>query len=218
MVVAIPLATQTQYSELKYALRSIEKNLPEMEVVIIGAHIPDWLHNITQIIIPDIPGRKQLTIRRKIFAALTYSDRILFSNDDIYFLKPVNPETLPYYTKTITLTKETEGGVRPLRKTLEAMGKPINHYDCHYPIVYERTKFCELEMFPADCIIKSMYGNYHELPPEPIQDCKIDRKATPEMIRSMVKYFPCLSTGPIGLPSVLKVLEEIFPNKSKYEL
>ena len=96
MIVCYPLTTQLDYTELRYSLRSIEKYLQDVEeVIIVGDNLPDWINNVTQIILPDIKGKKQLSIRRKILAALNYTDEILFMNDDVYFLKPSND--FPYY-------------------------------------------------------------------------------------------------------------------------
>lgn len=216
MVVAIPLLPQSDYTELKYALRSIEKYLPDMEVVIMGTMVPPWLCNITQIQVADIPGKKQLSIRKKVLAALNYTDKIFFSNDDIFLLTATDPHHYPYYSKG-SLLKEPEAGAQPLRETLTKLGKPLHHFDCHYPIVYEKQKFEALEAFPSSCIIKSMYGNYHHLTPTVIQDCKVVSKTSEQHIRSMLSFLPCLSTGPHGLPYALPYLKALFPDKSKFE-
>jgi hypothetical protein len=217
MVIAIPLAAQTDYTELKYCLRSIEKHLPEIEVVIIGSIIPKWVHNVTHIRVPDIAGRKQLTIRKKLWAALQYSNEILATNDDIFFVCDSDPKSYPYYYGK-DLIGEPEAGAKPLLRQLSKLRKPVKHFDIHYPIIYERSKFLELSIFPSECIIKSMYANYHEIEGVKSSDCKVNKKINPEMVESMVKHLPCISTGPYGLHTVLPILEKLFPDKSKYEL
>lgn len=217
MVIAIPLAVQTDYTELRYALRSIDKYLPPLEVVIIGEHIPWWLHNVTQIAVRDINNKKQLNIRKKVLAALEYSDEIFFTNDDIFFMCSADPYNYPNYTNG-ELIKQAEPGAKQLAKKLEEMGKPTRHYDCHYPIRYDQ-RFKELTMFGSGCILKSMYGNYFELEATEVQDCKINRKVSEAVLRSMTSFMPCVSTGPVGLPYLLPVLEEMFPDKSiKFEV
>lgn len=216
MTVAIPLAKQGDYRELMYCLRSIEKNLPPCDVIIMGDFIPDWLTNVTVIQVPDIPGRKQYSIKTKIMAALEYTDEIFFTNDDIYVLKPVNPETYPYYYSGVLKTVR-ESGTKPLEDTLKAMRKPVKHFDVHYPIVYRKDFKEAVEAFPAETIIKSMYGNYLGIDGVEIPDCKVLREMTPEMVRRYVKDKGCMSTG-THLKSALVVLQEYFPKPSKYEI
>lgn len=223
-VIMYPLQVQLDYTELKFSLRSLEKYIQEpFEVVIIGEILPGWITNITHLKLKDIPGRKQLSIRRKILAGLEYSDEVFFMNDDIYLLNPANTANYPfYYSGDLSTIGETGG--RLLMDQLKAQNKPILHYDIHTPIIYERAKFKELEVFGADCIIKSMYCNYHEIEGRYCVDMKYNKKQDSESIKQEIRHWmwvndqPCFSTGPQGLLSVLPVLENLFPNKSKYEL
>ncbi len=215
MIVVYPLTVQQDYTELKFSLRSIEKFLPECEVVIVGDYIPEWLTGVTQIHLPDVPGRKQLSIRRKILAALEYSEEIFFMNDDLFLLKPMTE----FYYWHGYLKNYSEAGSKPLEKQLEAMDKPTYHYDGHYPLIYKRNKFKEAsEHFTDDCIIKSMYCNYHRVTTSVFApDCKILRKTKPEDIKKFIEDKPCFSTGVYSLPSALPILENLFPNKSNFE-
>ncbi len=215
MTIMYPLVVQSDYTELKYSLRSIEKYLPGPEVIIVGSYLPDWIRGVTWIRLNDIPGRKQLSIRKKIVAALEYTPDIFFMNDDIYLLKPI-PKNYPYYC-TGNLITQAESGAKPLMKQLEEIGRPIKHFDNHYPIRYEKDKFSELQIFPAECIIKSMYCNYHNISGTEMIDCKILNKTTQEAIEAMANNLPALSTGPAGLKYVLPVLDKIFKQKSKFE-
>lgn len=217
MTVAIPLTVQIDYSELKYSLRSIEKYLQQpYEVVIIGNVIPDWITNITQISLPDVPGKKQFSIRRKILAALEYADEILFLNDDLYFLQPATE--FHYYWHGM-LKNYSETGTRQVEKQLQAQGRPVKHGDGHYALVYERDKFREAsENFTEDCIIKSMYINYHNIEGVFAPDCKLLRKMKPEQIKDFIKDKPCFSTGIYSIESALPILQELFPLASKYEI
>lgn len=216
MIVAYPLTVQSDYTELKYSLRSIERYLPGLEVVIIGSYLPNWITNVTWIRLGDVPGRKQLSIRRKIMAALEYGPDVFFMNDDIYLLKETDPTSYPYY-RSGNLIKQAESGAKPLMKELEAIGKETKHFDNHYPIRYEKDKFSGLEMFPAECIIKSMYCNFNDIEGKEIVDCKILNKTTEEAVQVMANHLPAISTGPSGVKYVLPVLNKIFSQKSNFE-
>lgn len=215
MTIVYPLTVQQDYTELKYSLRSIEKYLTDFEVVIVGNMIPEWLTNVTQIELPDIPGKKQLSIKRKILAALEYSDEILFLNDDIYFTKTVTE--FPYYYHGY-LKHYSESGSKPLLKQLESINKPTKHWDGHMPIIYKQDFKEVSKNFSDECIIKSQYCNYLEIEGEFIPDCKLVRKTNLEEVRAFIADKSCFSTGVYSLNSALPILEKMFPSPSKYEI
>lgn len=215
MTVAYPLTVQPDYTELKFSLRSIEKYLTKpFKVLIIGNHVPDWLTNVTQIQIPDVPGRKQLSIRIKILAALEYAKEILFMNDDVYLL---HPGCFPYYFHG-ELKNYSEPGSKALYEQLVKSGKPAKHFDGHYPLFYNRD-FKEMSKnFSGDCIIKSMYCNYMGIEGTFAPDCKLIKATKPELVREFIKDKSCFSTGVFSLSGALPVLNELYPNKSKFEI
>lgn len=209
-----PLYPQSDYTELRFSLRSFEKYLKPTEVIIGGVHLPEWITNVTQIKIKDLPGRKQLNIRRKIYAGLTYTTEFLFSSDDVYLLKPYK---LAYYSSG-TLKKQGESGARICEEKLRQLGKPEKIYDVHCPIFYRQDFKTVMENFPAGSVIKSAYGNFLELDSGPMWDCKVDKKIDADKIKNWIAERPYFSTGPAGLSSAFPILQELFPKKSKYEL
>lgn len=214
MTICYPLATQIDHTELKFSLRSIQKFLsPPFEVVIIGTQLPGWLTNVTVIEMGDIPGRPMLSVRKKILASLNYADEIFFMNDDIFLLRKYN--TKVYYSSG-SLKGKAESGARPLCEQLEKLNKPLSYYG-HYPAVYKKDFVRVMEHFTDDCITKSAYLNYLEVESKEVPDCKILKPMKPDVIREWIKYRPCFSTGIQSLPSALTILQELFPEPSKYE-
>jgi len=216
MIIVYPLAVQKDYTELMFSLRSIEKFIPvPYEVLIIGEYIPDWLINITWIDLGDIPGKKQLSIRRKILAGLEYAKEILFMNDDVFLLQPATE--FPYYWNG-SLKTYSESGARPLQKQLEAMGKTFKNFDGHYPLIYDQRFKEASEHFTQDVILKSMCCNYLGVEGIEFPDCKLIKKNDIKNPAEFINGKPCFSTGEYSLKSALPLLKQLFPNKSKFEV
>ncbi len=214
MTIAYPLKSQSDYTELRYSLRSIARYLPNLEVIIIGEKLPVWITNVTLIKVEDITNRKQLTIKYKILAALEYSDEIFFMNDDVYLLQP---PTYGYYYHG-DLISVGESGARPLLTQLKAMGLPTKNFDGHYPLVYRRDFGKILEKFAHDVIVKSAYCNYLKIEGEYVPDNKLISQKTEQDIKGFIHGRPSFSTGTTSLPKTLPVLHELFPSKCRYEI
>lgn len=215
MKIMYPLANQFDYEELRYSLRSIEKFIDYDEVIIVGDYIPEWLINVTQIHVSDIPNKKQLSIKKKILAALEYTKEFLFMNDDMYFLKPVTE--FPYYYKGY-LKHYTEAGSKQLEKELELIRLQTKNFDTHYPLIYDRSFKVVAQQFSEDTIIKSMYCNYHEMEGVFLPDCKMVRETSNQDIREFIKDRFMFSTGIYSIDKALPVLAELYPKKSIFEL
>lgn len=215
MTAVYPLTVQADYTELRYSLRSIAKYLKPKKVIIIGSHIPHWINNISHINLPDVMGRKQLSIKNKIVAALHYTDEILFLNDDIYLLEPAKKFSYFYHDD---LDKNNESGAKQLLNELQAMGKTTKNFDGHFPLIYKRDFIEAVKNFSDDGIIKSMYCNFIGIEGMMTADCKIMTERKIGVIKEFIKGRSCFSTSPVSFKSVLPVLYELFPEESKYEI
>lgn len=215
MKIMYPLANQFDYEELRYSLRSIEKFIDYDEIIIVGDYMPEWLINVTWIDVSDIPNKKQLSIKKKILAALEYTKEFLFMNDDMYFLQPVSE--FPYYYKGY-LKHYAEAGSKQLEKELEAKKWPTKNFDTHYPLIYNKYfKLAAME-FTEDTIIKSMFCNFLEIEGVFLPDCKMVRETSNQDIREFIKDRFMFSTGIYSIDKALPVLAELYPKKSIFEL
>jgi hypothetical protein len=214
-----PLFPQKDYTELKYSLRSVEMFVKKpYEIIIVGSHIPEWLTGVTQIEFPDVPGQKQLSIRRKILAGLQYAKKpVFFMNDDHFLLRETDIKKYPYYYYG-TMFKIRESGSKPLIDRLKELKKPDKHFDIHTPIIYNEDFGQVISNFPDACILKSAYCNYLEIEGEPITDFKVMKDMSLDIFEKLIKDRPCFSTGPSGVKSALLYLKKKFPNPSKFEL
>ncbi len=217
MTVAIPLRHQLDYTELKYCLRSVDKYLPPVEVVLIGNSIPWWITGVTQIVLPDSNRSRNASVRRKILAVMEYvKDDIFYMNDDFYLLRPADPAKFPYYTSGV-IDHLGESGALQLAKELSELGKPTRYFG-HYPCIIKTDFRYLMENIHMDSINKSGYCNCIEPPTVEVSDCKINVQMRPAEVRAFIQNRSSFSTGERSLKSCLPILEELFPEKSRFEV
>ena len=167
--------------ELKYSLRSIEENMPEGRVWVVG-HRPIWY--IGDFISVDDIGGKFDNIRNCIKTVSEHSeisDDFVLMNDDFFALRPINKlnnyhggllenkimrykelRMAPKYIRLLELT------LKQLKES--GINNPID-YDIHIPMTINKTMLKDainLAFFP-----RSAYGNLAKLEATKITDVKI---------------------------------------------
>ena len=209
-------------NELRYSLRSVEKNVTGVRKVFLVGQKPSWVKNVVHIAFPDDKSIADENIRFKVLAACSdkrISSDFLFMNDDHFIMKPVEAEKFPYYYADIFKTYLRRGDQYGLRcrnshRYLIDNNYSTLFYDIHYPIVYNKKKaeqiFSGLKPKYSGYILKSLYGNMTKPISTKIVDCKFD--GTPK------ETMPCFSTLPIISEKSKLFLQTKFPNKSKYEV
>jgi hypothetical protein len=234
MDVVIPLGSGSRWkdNELKFALRSIEKHLKGYDKIFIVGNCPKWLQNVIHIPCPDIPGRKEFSIFSKIMKAVEDergSEDFVFSNDDIFFLKDIHVNDFKYWYEGTLGEKyeKTHGHYKgAIFNTMNVVyDKGDEKYcDIHTPIIYKKftVKFLSTPDFfdwSKEYVIKSFYSAYFGTDFEFMPDLKINMAMSYELIKAKIKDRLFLSIGTYGVcPAMTKVLTELFPNKSKYEI
>lgn len=217
-------------NELRYSLRSIEKYLKHKNIFLIGEK-PEWAQNLTHIpAIDPYPMNKERNIFSKIMVACKDSrvtEDFLFINDDHFLLQPM--KDIPYYGNgTIEqflkrrVTTYTMSAYNT-KKALQAKSLPTNYFDIHAPIIYNKQKFLELQAYDWNIkkgyVIKSLYCNTHNIAPVPYSDCKLQIPTNEEAIKEKIKGRAFFSIGDGAINTNLRnVMEELYPEKSSYEL
>lgn len=216
--------------ELKYSLRSIEKNLPGHNVVVIG-YKPSWYCG-DFIPVEDI-GNKFLNISNCLAYACNtpaISSNFVFMNDDFFLLKPL--KRIPkmhggYLSDKIdeyrSLVGSSNAYISLLSKTnmkiiSKGIDRPID-YDIHVPMQFNKKKL--LSVMINGYLPRSMYGNLFSVGGRAMADVKKYNprsrlsKRSPSMedqslvfISSDDQSFETIKNG---------ILLEMFPEPSKYE-
>ena len=208
--------------ELKYSLRSVEKNVKEFDVTVVGI-IPDWVKagSLQYIPIPEPSGNRLFRVAAKIAAALPYMpDNFIHMADDFVLMEPIDFfETI--YTGTLKqkLAMEQSGGYNSVhlkaeQNTLEAFidtEKELLDYDAHAPFPMCRDfAFSMFAAFPVwkDMQWKCVYGNMFEIGGIQGPNAKIETWAG-------WKY---LSLCEYPNPETQKLMHETFPEPSRFEI
>lgn len=234
--IVIPLGpTMDNHEELRYALRSIEKNVKNYRDIWIIGELPEWITNVKNIPHSDDwhPKWKERNIWKKICAACInreVSDDFTFFNDDHFILSEIDATDYPYYYKG-SVSKSIRENRSVYRKTMThtvnfllSRGFQNRNADTHCPIIYNKKKF--LNSFnhtdfntPYGYGIKSIYCAVNRVDMVLYPDCKIKEKETYDEVVKKAEGRHVIScydgAMQIGFGEFIR---EMFPEPSKYEL
>ena len=215
--------------ELRYSLRSVEKNFPHKRVVFIGGK-PMYCNPDKQIVVNQKGATKWDRVRamlKQIAETDDITENFVLFNDDFFIMEPVT-ELPPYRYGTLQelcqrIERKNKG--RPTKytlslektiKALEEKGLPTINFELHMPILLNRGKLLEvIERFPEVKGTRSLYGNSYLVSfSKPMKDVKIFGSKT---VPSEGQLF--LSTDDVSFANgeVGRFIREAFPDKSKFE-
>jgi hypothetical protein len=224
-------------NEIRFSLRSVEKNLKGIRKIWIVGEKPEFIRNINHIPFPDeLANNADGNIIRKVLRVCqeeTLTDNFLFINDDHLILKPVMAIDIPPYHKGDLRTFNKEffeanfwrGRLWRTMIILLAKGYPALHFDCHTPMVMNKARFPEvISNFDFEKQIgytmKSLYGNLVYPDAAQINGEKevLFRPYILNDIIEKVKDKTFMAFNDEGLKIPLKTwLYLNFPDQSKYE-
>lgn len=214
--------------ELRYSLRSLEKNLPEGSVWLVGGK-PDWYRG--NYIPVESTGRKQenaINNLRTITESDKISEKFVLMNDDFFVVKPVT-DIKTYHGGNLMDRIKLRREITPRSKYPELLLKAyralqrrgiqdILDYDLHVPMIM--TKSGLKQALNMGTQWRSTYGNLHNVGGTQIEDVKVYNTATLVEISydiDNLKY-EYLSTDDSSFLFVWeKILKDMFPDPSSYE-
>lgn len=225
---AVYLSKDGENPELRYSLRSLEKNVPHDNVWIFGG-APTWLNPDTTLHVrsPQQPTPYAST-RRHLKAVLenpAVSDPFLLMNDDFYAMQPVGIVP-PMHRGLMSTVLENSRSMTPWFKGLQGTMQFLIHslkiteplsYDLHVPLVVGKREMLEAlhlsKRVKADAIhLRSIYGNFAEIGGLAVDDPKVHRRGDP------FPRGPWMSSGPDTYRTTVEpVLRYLFPDSSTYE-
>lgn len=239
-----PLANTSKWNdnELRYSLRSLVHNFPDLEQVWILGHCPDWLTGVNHLPVPSPYERNKDAnlINAILFACLEpeLSDEFLFMSDDQVLLKPMRPADFrPWWVEDMAGIKTWGTNRYKMRlkatfERLQSQGYSTYNFEGHVPYIHKKELFPRMMYaqnygYGYGYTINTVYFNQWLKPNEfpDFQNLQVNKvragffQALPlgqEAERLAGKTF--LSYDDSGLTSGLKAtLQRIFPEPSRFE-
>jgi hypothetical protein len=237
--VVIPLGkgSRADNAELKYALRSLAKygrNLGKVFIIGEKPEIMNWSERLVHVPFVERHGA-YINVWEKLFFASQddrISERFLFTNDDIYVMKPFDAGDVPYYCRPRELSQMPFANMvfaeiprtyqKMMRRTLEALNRrkmTCYHFGTHQPVNFEKSKVAETfaefatELYSNKGLsFRCCYGNQHQVErivnPTVVLKKIVDRKFT---------KFAVASHEVLEKSALIDWLEGLFPMKSEFE-
>lgn len=233
--IVIPIGkSKTDYLDLRYALRGIEKHVMNYREIVIVGEKPSWIQGVVHIPHSDDADRKwkERNIWNKFMASCLVSEiseSFLATNDDIFIIEDIDATTYPYYYKgtcyeaMLSNTSFYRATMAHTKSFLERRGFKDINADTHTPIIYNKKEFLntfeeENWLTPWGYGIKSLYCAINKKPMTFMEDCKISKKVTLEEVERLAKGRHVLSCTDAAIKTGLKeFLDNKFPEKSSYE-
>lgn len=177
--------------ELRYSLRSVERNFPHRKVWIFGAK-PEYIHPDEFVPIRQIGTTKWEKVRNtleKICETRGVSEDFFLFNDDFYINNKVEEYQPIYdgdiyrhiveieernYDKPSVYTAQLRRMVKELRRAVPE--SPMLNYAVHMPMLINKTKALEVLRRFQSPMFRTLYGNYWRIGGIDIADGKIVRR------------------------------------------
>ena len=217
----------TMTEELRYSLRSIEKNFPHRFVWFVGGQPkglkPDKLLRHTQ-----FGANKWLKIKSSMLEVVKQeelSDEFFLFNDDFFVTKPLEKEFVNFTDRTLTDRIEDFRKENPhlnryaitlvqTEEELKAQGYGTLNFEVHLPMLFEKNK---VEAALCSCFspqMRSIYGN--------ITGCKvIDRRDVKVNSLNDIPYgmdFVSTNDTTFTYGNVGRYIKDLFKEPSRFEV
>jgi hypothetical protein len=215
--------------ELRYSIRSVEKNMPHRRIWVIG-QAPEWYRG--HFIEVQNLNAKYLNARAnldKLVKSENISEDFVLMNDDFFVMRPV--EKISYFYEGTLLERAernellttTGAYTQLLYNTYDKLKKagienPLN-YEMHIPMIMNKKRLKEVLKHKA-CLWRSLYGNLYNVGGNEREDVKVYsvNSSNPKSYDWKGKNFAYLSTQDSSFPNIHRnLLAKKFKSPSSIE-
>lgn len=215
--------------ELRYSIRSVEKNMPHRSIWVIGQS-PEWYRgNFIEVQNLNAKYSNARANLDELVKSKHISENFILMNDDFFIMRPV--EKVGYFYNG-SLLERAEGNelltttgayTRLLYNTYDRLKKmgieePLN-YEVHIPMIMNKKDLKEV-LKHKTCLWRSMYGNIYEVGGTNKEDVKVYsvNSSNPKSYDWKGKNFAYLSTQDSSFPNIHRnLLAKKFKSPSSIE-
>ncbi len=220
------LKKELDTEELRYSLRSVEKNFPHRYVWFIGGQ-PKGFKPDRYIKHNQEGALKWELIRSSMYKAVEneeLSDEFFLFNDDFFIMKPVKGEWKNFVDMTLAERIEELKLENPwlniygrtlfkAEQELINLGAPTMNYDVHLPMLFHKANVAETIKQCSSPQMRSVYGNLTRSPFIIHPDVKVyDLETVPEDPDFLSTNDKTFNNGKVG-----EYIRAKFPKPCKYE-
>lgn len=221
------LKPELDTDELRYSLRSVEKNFPHRFVWFVGGQ-PKGFSPDRAIRHKQTGATKWDMIKSSMWKAVEneeVSDDFFLFNDDFFVMKPVKGQfknfvDMPLAERIDELRRNVHPWLNPYGRTLykaeqelKSLGCPTMNYDVHMPMLFNKELFKESVNKCSSPQMRSVYGNLNSIPYVIHPDVKVyDLEVVPEGADYISTSEDIFQKGRVGA-----YIRDQFPQPSKYE-
>ena len=221
------LKRELDTEELKYSLRSVDKNFAINRVWFIGGQ-PKGFRNVVRLQHEQIGNCKWELIRSSMWKAVNAEDlteEFFLFNDDFFVMKPVDTDSFINFVDG-TLSRRidelhTEHGMNPycrtlfkLEQELLTMHEPTMNFDVHLPMLMNKEQVKATLYKCSSPQMRSAIGNLNRLPFVVHNDVKVyDLESVPVDETYLSTNDDTFNKGKVG-----KYIRETFATKSRFEV
>lgn len=220
------LREDIQPEELRYSLRSIEKNFPHGKVWFVGGQPKGFRPDIA---LPhqQSGANKWEKIRSSMLKVVTMpelSEQFFLFNDDFFVMKPFKGKYINMTEKTLTWRIEDLRQVYPwlnhygrslvkAREELKTLGRSEINFETHTPFLMQKSIVAKSILQCSSPQMRSIYGNVNAIAYKDIKDVKVyDMEEVPEDSAFLSTNDSIFESGKVGA-----YIRAAFPDPCKYE-
>lgn len=239
--IVIPLGSEScdDNLELRFTLRSIEACGSGVGRVIVIGSDPGFLSkHVTHVPYKETERNREARVAAKLTHAcgVVRSDEFLLFNDDFFMLKPFACGSFPTYHKgTLEQHLENRRGkltgtyteaLRVTRNKLLERGHKDANFGLHCPMIVNVSRFLGLRDWWEESatlqngyLVRSVYGNVYSVESKLCTDYRVISECTKRYAKLVTSGRPWFSVSDAAFKSGVKdMLQEVFPDRSKYEV
>jgi hypothetical protein len=218
-------------NEIRFSLRSVEKNVAGLGKIFVVGERPEWLINVVHIPLGDlhsVPWRNAYAKTSEVCKLSELSDDFLFMNDDFFILRPIDIFSYPYYYSKQLRCMNNLHRAYPaeiLKHWAEAGLDPsrgVHSFAVHRPIRYNKELYLKMPIINKDSLgfsPRSFYANYYHVPGKDCVDPILWPNRTladyDEQTKDLTDF--SIYSGTARDPVFQKWISSLFPNPSIFE-